>query len=216
MRLLVNIFVILITLKCGLTHNILIKDYFISNHITTVLLISCESKNEINTIHTIENLQRYGIWINIWDISMESVLTNFDYHRFFVRFSNPPSIVINLECNQTTAFLAQMSKRVLFHSERKWLMLSGRLEDSLDILNKQNINFDAEINLVIPSVRQHYEIYEVFNPSYNRGGRLNITQVGNWSAEIGWNIQLKQTKIERRHDLNGITFPTVIPVTNSY
>lgn len=209
---LVNIFVILTILTSCLSYNNLsLKDYIKSNDINVVLLISCESDNERFTIKTIEDLQHRGLWTNVWDISTEVVSTNFNYHRFFGRYSHPPCIVINLECNQTKAFLAEMSKRVFFHYERNWLMLSESLEQAFDILNQQNINFDAEIILTISAGQGYYDIYEVFNPSHSRGGRLNITRIGRWSEEIGWNI-VKHTKIERRHDLSGITFPTVIPV----
>lgn len=208
-----NIFVFLTIVTSGFSnHFLLLKDYTEPNDISVVLLISCEKDNEFFTIKSIKELQHHGLWTNLWNISTELAFTDFDYHRFFGRYSHPPCIVINLECNQTKAFMAEMSKRVFFHHERSYLMFGGSVDEAFDILNQENINFDAEIILAIPAGQELFDIYEVFNPSYSRGGRLNIASIGCWSEEIGWKQTVKQTKIERRHDLNGITFPTVVPV----
>ncbi len=191
----------------------LVKDYTQVNGIAIVLLISCEMDSESIKIESISNLQHDGLWTNVWDISIGSDLNNFDYHKFFDRYSNPLGVVINLQCNQTKDFMREMSKRILFHHERKWLMISESLHEAFDILNQEHINFDAEIVVAIPLEDDFYDIYEVYNPSYSRGGWLNITLMGRWSVGDGWN-QVNQTKIERRHDLNGITFPTVVPVSD--
>lgn len=207
-----NIFVLSIIVTTGSSKTIqLLEDYIKSNDIAVLLFVSCERDNELVTIESIENLQHDGLWTNVLDISKETVFTTVDYHRFFGRYSHPPCIILNLECNQTKAFMSEMSKRIFFHHERKWFMLSGSVAEAFDILNKENINFDAEVTLAIPSGEDFYDIYEVYNPSFRRGGRLHIVPMGSWSKEIGWNTT-NLTKIERRHDLNGIAFPTVIPV----
>lgn len=193
----------------------LIKDYLKTNYLTTMLLVSCG--NEPTSMETLRVL--HGNWINVWDISDASVLTDFNYDRFFGRYSQPHGVVVNLECNNTSSFMGQISKRILFHNERFWLMFHTDLENTFGILSQQNINVDAEIVLALPvdadytEELENYEIYEVFNPSSNRGGRLNITQLGNWNKNDGFNIPVKQTKIERRRDLRGIILPSVISVT---
>lgn len=57
-----------------------------------------------------------------------------------------------------------------------------------------------------------YHIFEVFNPSFLRGGQLNITQIGYWNLRDGFSMSTPQTKIERRHDLKGIWFHTATAV----
>lgn len=210
---LVNIFVIFTIATSGSSSNTpLLKDYTKFNDITVVLFISCEKDDKLSTIDSVDELQHQGLWTNVWHISTEVAFTNFNYHWFFGRYSHPPCIVINLECNQTKAVLAEMSKRVFFHHERSYLMFGQSLAEAFDILNDENINVDAEIILAIPAGQELYDIYEVFNPSHRRGGRLKIALIGRWSERIGWKQTVLQTKIERRHDLNGIRFPTVIPV----
>lgn len=213
MNWLTNIHVIILIVitggSCNNMNDMLFKDYIESNDINVVLLVSCETDDELTkVVQSIKDLQHRGIWTNVWDISTEVASNN----QFFDRYSSPPGVVIDLQCNRTKSFLAEMSKRVLFHQQRKWLMWSESRDEAFDYLSNENVNFDAEIIVAIPS-RQglDYGIYEAYNPSYRRGGRLNITAMGQWNKVTGWNVS-SQTKIERRRNLNGITFPTVVPV----
>ncbi|XP_037041261.1 ionotropic receptor 75a-like [Bradysia coprophila] len=157
---------------------------------------------------SIKDLQHRGIWTNVWDISADV------NSHFFDRYTNPPCVVIDLRCNKTKFFLGEMSKRVLFHQQQKWLMWSESRQEAFDYLNDENINFDAEIIVAIPSGQGFYGIYEAYNPSYRRGGRLNITEMGQWNEAMGWNVMMNQTKIERRRNLNGLAFPTVVTLAN--
>lgn len=219
MKLLVPFITCLSIAMCNYPHSVdLIKDYLKVNYLRNILVISCGSQYKVNSSEML-NLHHDGIWINTLDISNESAIANFEYETFFVRLSSSLSIVVDLDCNEISEFLTQMSKRILFHYERYWLIFSSNLDRSFSILSLQNINVDAEIVLAIPDTvnnsKPTYDIYEVFNPSFKRGGRLNITQLGLWNEVFGLNIALKQTKIERRRNLQGITFPSVVTVTKS-
>lgn len=192
--------IIFLTITSCSAHNIqLIKDYTKANDITVVLLVSCEGENNFFEIETTRKLQLHGLWTNIWDISSEVDFFNFDFYQFFNRYSNSPGVVMNLGCNQTKALMTEMSNRTFFHRERKWLMLSESLDEAFGHLNQENINYDAEIMLAVPSTVEdddHYDIFDVYNPSHRRGGRLNITLMGYWSNDFGWNEMVSQTKIE--------------------
>ncbi len=61
-------------------------------------------------------------------------------------------------------------------------------------------------------INSSYQIFEVFNPSFVRGGKLNITQIGHWNRTAGYSLATWQTKIERRHDLKRLWFQTAIAV----
>lgn len=216
MKLLLHIFLIFAFATRQYCCNVhLIKDYLKANYLTTLLWVSCEP----TPIETLTAL--HGIWINVWDIADESALTDFNYDKFFGRYSQPHAAVLNLECNQTNSFMTQASKRILFHNERYWLMFNSNLHQAVDVLSRQNINVDAEIILALSLIGndaeevKNYELYEAFNPSSVRGGRINITQLGYWNRTDGFNIPVKQTKIERRRNLRGIILPSVISVTCS-
>lgn len=192
----------------------LIRDYLKANYLTTMLFVSCG--NETNPMKTLRDV--HEIWINVWDISDEAAVANFNYDRFFRRYSHPHGVVINLDCNKTNLFMAQISNRTLFHNERYWLMVTTDLENTFSLLSIHNINVDAEINIAVPvdvnyaEEIENYKMYEVFNPSKARGGRMNVMQLGNWNKISGFEIPCKQTKSERRRNLHGITLASVISV----
>lgn len=52
----------------------------------------------------------------------------------------------------------------------------------------------------------------MFNPSFTRGGKLNVTQIAYWNLGVGFTLKSRQSKIERRHDLKGLWFHAVIGV----
>lgn len=220
MRLLVHIVLIVgVAIRSYSCNIFLIKDYLRRNYLSTMLLVTCEKTNETNKIETI-NLQHIGIWTNVLDISDESIIASNDYSFFFGRASHPPCVVIDLECNHTNAFMTEISKRLLFHNERNWLMITSNFRKAYATLSLQNINVDAEIVLAVP-VKMNanedvykYNIYEVFNPSSKHGGRLNISRLGYWSKNCGFDIPSTQTKIERRRNLHGITVSSVISVNS--
>lgn len=195
----------------------LIKDYLQMNNLNTVLLISCGNKYNVHSMETLNALHQHRIWINVCDFSNESRIADFDYNKFFMRLSNAHCVVMDLDCNQTSAFMAEISNRMLFHYERNWLIFSSSFNKSFDILSQQNINVDAEVSLVVPVEQENdnfnYDLYEVYNPSRKHGDRLNITLLGNWNKNVGFNIPVRQSKIERRRNLQGITLSSVITVT---
>lgn len=181
---------------------------------STLLFISCEN----DTLPLEEMRSLNGIWINVWDIHNQSELIDFNYYHFFGRYSHPHGVVLNLECDITNSLLIQISKRIFFHYERFWLMYTSNLETASTILSSQNINVDAEIVVAVPidlNTGQGYNIHEVFKVSSTRGGRahFNMTQLGDWNKFGGFSIPLKQTKIERRRNLGGITLSSVVSVT---
>lgn len=57
-----------------------------------------------------------------------------------------------------------------------------------------------------------YQISDVYNPSKLRGGRLNVTTIGAWNQYRGFQLTTEQTKIERRRNLGGLTFLSVMTV----
>lgn len=193
----------------------LIKDYLNLNNLHAVLLISCKDQYNVNLIETIFTLQHHRFWINVLDISNQSSIDDFDYDNFFIRLSNTHCVVVDLDCNETNKFLEDISNRIMFHYERNWLIISSDFNKSFDILSQQNINIDSEVSLAIPEPetnRQNYDIYEVYNPSSKHGGQLNMTRLGYWNKSTGLIIAMNQTKIERRRDLQGITFSSIITV----
>lgn len=216
MKVLLHTFVIVcFAAKLSSSNIFMIKDYLKTKQLSTLLLITCG--NETFPIENILFLNK--IWINVWDFSDEPTLTDFNYYKFFGRYSHSHGVVLNLECDRMESLLIQLSKRFLFHYERFWLMYTSSLEKALTILSAQNINVDAEIILAEPVdllSGDRFNIYEVFKLSSVRGGKsiFNVTQMGYWDTFEGFNIPGKRSKIERRRNLRGIILSSVVSVTS--
>lgn len=57
-----------------------------------------------------------------------------------------------------------------------------------------------------------YNLYDAYNPSSTRGGKLNVTQIGMWSPDAGYNLFDNKAKLENRRDFHGVTFKGVVTV----
>ena len=62
--------------------------------------------------------------------------------------------------------------------------------------------------------KARFELYDVYNPSYRHGGKLNVTRMGYWNDEGGIRNELTQYKYKRRGNLNEmyLNFSIVVSV----
>lgn len=60
------------------------------------------------------------------------------------------------------------------------------------------------------SITSDYQLFDVYNPSYKRHGKLNITEIER-SSNIGSEFH-SQSKFEERRNFGGLTFHSVITV----
>lgn len=194
----------------------LLKNYLSLKNLKTVLLVSCDNKPNINPIELEVSLKHEEIWLNVWDITNKDFIPHFDYDHFFIRLSNTPCVIMDVDCNATDAFMEEISKRRLFHYERSWLIFGSDYNRSIAVLRHQSINVDAEISLVIPGeVENHnemFDVYDIYSVSNKYDSLLNVTRSGDWDDVRGLTIESKQTKIENRRNLHGITLSAAITV----
>lgn len=142
------IFLLSISIKVTTQNVTLIEDYLNYSHIQTALFVTCENINDISRIVT--QLHNINSYVNVWSIKEESDVSRLNYTQFFVRLESQQTIVINLNCEFINNFLNQSSQRRLFHLERTWLIFSSNTSQSYEILERENINMDADITLLIP------------------------------------------------------------------
>lgn len=149
MKTLVHTFILLNVLSYSTSSTFnypLIDDYLQRHNIKVSLFLTCEPPGwKVD-----DNLKTNNYWMNHWDMSSEDNLSNFNYEDFFVRFSHPICVIVNLECNETKSMLNEISKRTMFHFERYWLLFGESDENVFDLLSGENINVDAEVAIVIP------------------------------------------------------------------
>ena len=144
--------------------------------------------------------------IKTFNLSESKNLLHFDHRSF--------AVIFDIKCERTEKIFKVFSRNNFFNRSYNWLMFDDNLEHSHEMLSEQNINIDAEITLaVFENDSSSAKLYDVYNPSFKRGGKLNVTDKGIWSEDIGLNITLTQSKIERRSNLNGIVLHAVVVAT---
>lgn len=123
----------------------LIEDYLKVNNLKTCVLLSCnKTQDYLNLIKTFRS--KSDIWYRLWDVSND---VN-EFETLLIRLSHQVGVVIDLNCSEIVEFFREISKRIYFHHERYWLLFSMDLNQTFNVLQKQNINVDAEISIAIP------------------------------------------------------------------
>lgn len=77
---------------------------------------------------------------------------------------------------------------------------------------KLPLNIGVEMTVAIKNDSM-YSLYDIYNPSYRHGGKLNVTSMGSWSCQKGLNIVLTQYKYQRRGNLHGLIINSSLVVT---
>lgn len=113
-------------------------------------------------------------------------------------------IIFDASCNETEEVFNEFSNHGYFNSSYLWLMLSEDYDNSIELLSTQNINFDAEITLAILTEDDIAKLYDAYNPSARTNGELMVQVKGCWSALNGLNINLTESKLSRRKNLQNV------------
>ena len=74
----------------------------------------------------------------------------------------------------------------------------------LEVFDSLPLSINAEMTVALQKAPDFYKFYDVYNPSYRHGGKLNITYMGEWSAKNGLINELTQYKYRRRGNLHGM------------
>ena len=148
------------------------------------------------------------IGIDTFNLSESKNVMHFDHRSY--------GIIFDVTCNRTEEVFQVFSENNFFNRSYFWIMQDDNFDHAYNLLSKQNINYDAEITLSIPAennINNELMLYDVYNPSFKRGGKLNVTDKGKWSFDYGLNITLTQNKIDRRSNLNGLVLHAVVVAT---
>lgn len=79
--------------------------------------------------------------------------------------------------------------------------------------NQLPLNIATEMTLaLLNNNNMSYTLYDIYNPSYRHGGKLNVTYMGHWSVKDGIKIELTQYKYKRRGNLHGLVLNASIVV----
>lgn len=129
---------------------------------------------------------------NLSAMEMSSVM-NFKYHKI--------AVVADLTCNQIEAFINAISGMNFFNASYYWLLLSDNYQTSVQLLERQNVNFDSEMTLAVAADNK-FDLFDVYKPSNKYRAELVVTFKGIYDEKF--KIILNGTKFQRRSDLRGI------------
>lgn len=92
-------------------------------------------------------------------------------------------VVLNLECDHSEFILQNLSDNKLLNGSFSILAFTSNWTASIEILDKQNINYDSEILLIIDqqTAKDNYEIYQVRSLEHWKGTQLIVESVGSYS-----------------------------------
>lgn len=104
-----------------------------------------------------------------------------------------------------------MEHRIKYNESYWWLMTSARKSVPKDFFSELPLNIATEMTFALRQ-NESYELYDVYNPSYKHGAKLNVTFMGTWDIEGGLNIILNQYKYLRRGNLHGLILNSSVAV----
>ncbi|KAH0539314.1 hypothetical protein KQX54_003915 [Cotesia glomerata] len=222
------LFIILLTLSLSTSkgHEILAKftrDYFRNLYINQIVVFGCWDKYDSLKFSKsiIMDPEIKLIYESIDDNIDLDKLLHVDYWKL--------GIVLDLDCQRSKIIFDQFTKQHLRHNESYfWLMpttgekipdyfynLPLTIANEMTLAMRRNDNLHDENN-TDNNNKRIYELYDVYNPSYRHGGKLNITYMGHWSLndrnEGVLKIILTQYKYKRRGDLQGLVLNASIVI----
>ncbi|XP_037027053.1 glutamate receptor U1-like isoform X2 [Bradysia coprophila] len=190
----------------------LITQYLQWHNIRATLFVACGRTDWVELQDITNNMKIHDIYFNHWDLSGGDDVADFNYQHFFVRVNYPICVVVQWECNETMRMLTEISKRTMFHYERHWLMFGKSSEKMFSTLSGEYINVDAEVVVAEAIAKNEYQLSDVYNPSVKRNGTFKMGRIGNWNEISGLIMNESNTKFDRRHNLEGLTFFAAITI----
>ncbi|XP_034935547.1 ionotropic receptor 75a-like [Chelonus insularis] len=186
----------------------LIGDYFENLIIKHVVVFGCwETYEAIKLSRLIMKRNCEVSYINIQENLDIKKILYVNYYKL--------GIVLNLDCSQSQSIFDQFSKQQLRHNESYYWLMSTVQNSIPEYFYHLPLNIASEMTLAMRN-NDSYILYDVYNPSYRHGGKLNVTYMGNWTKKNGnkggLNIVLTQYKYQRRGNLYGLTLNASIVI----
>ncbi|XP_023317368.1 uncharacterized protein LOC111694245 [Trichogramma pretiosum] len=176
-----------------------IVDYFMSKNVSDVTSFNCD--NTTNNILLMKSLNEKRIRAVIVNLNKpldvkELVQTN--YWRL--------GIVVDLRCidnDQITLLFSEAANLQAYDELHHWLVISPNYETAMDFVNDESFGTSTDFVVAIPMIGG-FNLFDLYNPWKEGGGKINVTNMGLWDEITGLNINLIQSKLWRRANFNGI------------
>lgn len=104
-------------------------------------------------------------------------------------------VLLDLNCTQATRVLERSSEAKILNGSRNFVIFGDNLNQSLGILNRQNLNFDSSVILVTQNTTAYsFHVHRVSCSERKREFPLRLDSIGNFSTRL----QLSQLKVPKR------------------
>ena len=90
----------------------------------------------------------------------------------------------------------------MFEELHNWLIIGTEFNKTLELINDYAFGLSTDFFIALWK-ENSYQLYEIYNPGKYRGGTLNISFIGEWSHENGFNNSILINK-KLRWNLNGL------------
>ncbi|XP_016843433.1 ionotropic receptor 75a-like isoform X1 [Nasonia vitripennis] len=177
-----------------------IRDYFRARTVSQIVAFGCwDSYGKMEVFRSLAGLDTR---LSLMPISVGQdmrELMKVNYYRI--------GVFLDLDCEQSNFVTDQfISARLPFNESYFWLMKTIGSRAPLEMLDLLPLSINAELTLATTATggAHRYELYDVYNPSYRHGGKLNFTRMGYWDRDEGLRIHMTQYKYKRRGDLRGM------------
>ncbi|KAK0177987.1 hypothetical protein PV328_001976 [Microctonus aethiopoides] len=182
----------------------LAKDYFENLIITQIVVFGCwDLPQRLEFYQSVMQMKNRLTYVNIQPgLSMGKIL-KVNYYKL--------GIVLDLDCPHSEIIFDQQHLR---HNESYfWLMPMSKFTKIPNYFNQLPLNIATEMTLALLNNNNvSYTLYDIYNPSYRHGGKLNVTYMGHWSVKDGIKIELTQYKYKRRGNLHGLVLNASIVI----
>ncbi|KAL7290097.1 hypothetical protein TKK_0015819 [Trichogramma kaykai] len=176
-----------------------IIDYFMSKNISDIISFNCD--NQTKSIITIKKFNENGMrvaLINLNDILETKELVQANYWKL--------GVFVDLRCSeidQVSLLFTEASKLQAYNELHYWLILSPNFKTAMDIVNDYNFGTSTDYVVAVP-MPEGFNLFDLYNPWKEGGGKINVTHMGVWKQKSGLNVSLTQSKVWRRANFHGI------------
>ncbi|XP_043471778.1 ionotropic receptor 75a-like isoform X1 [Leptopilina heterotoma] len=112
-------------------------------------------------------------------------------------------VFLDMDCSDHDKILHEFTRNKLLYNESYYWLLITKEEAPINLLEKLHLAVNTEMTLALQNT-ENILLYDVYNPSFRHGGKLNVTFMGTWQSHDGLKIDFDQYKYERRRNLNGL------------
>ncbi|KAJ8664949.1 hypothetical protein QAD02_006611 [Eretmocerus hayati] len=176
-------------------------DYFAHKNVSRLTVFTCNNIQE-NIIFT-RKFHGQSVIIELRELS-----EGFKLNRIITSEHQKMGILLDLRCYRNTSsspILSQITSREFYRQLHYWLVTSNDLESVLDMVDDNRFSMTTDFVIAIPiKFYIGFDLYDIYNPSKERGGKLNVTFFGSWDPKHGLNLELSEDKYSQRSNLHGM------------